>query len=109
MATRNPANVIEFGYSVKDVHDPLGYGATVTTFSVTGAAGVDAETAPGEDLERFVEVAAQKGTVIGLGSEAGGEFNLYMENSSWAAGELEAAVQAIGGVFAAATVTDGGL
>lgn len=101
MATRNPANVIEFG--------KVNFGAPIAVFAVAGAAGVDAETAPGEDLERFVEVAAQKGTVIGLGSEAGGEFNLYMENSSWAAGELEAAVQAIGGVFAAATVTDGGL
>lgn len=105
MATRNPANVIEFGYSVKDVLDPLGFGATVTTFSIAGAAGVDAQVAPGEDMEKFVELVSTRGTICGLSEEAAGAFDVYVENSSWAdAATLEAAVQALGGVFAAATV-----
>ena len=104
MATRNPANVIEFGYSVKDVADPLGYGATVTTFSVAGAAGVDAQVAPGEDMEKFVELVSMRGTIVGLSEEAGGAFDILVENASWDVAELEAAVQALGGVFAAATV-----
>jgi hypothetical protein len=101
MATRNPANVIEFGV--------VNFGAPISVFAVANAAGVDAEVAPGEDLERFVEVVAQMGTVIGLGSHAAGAFNVYVENSAWTAAALEAAVQAIGGVFAAATVADAGL
>jgi hypothetical protein len=36
-------------------------------------------------------------------------FNLYMEGSSWTAADLETAVQAVGGIFASATVTDSGL
>jgi hypothetical protein len=101
MATRNPANVIEFG--------KVNFGAPISVFAVAGATGVDAKVAPGEDLEKAIEAASQKGTVIGLGAESGGAFNLYMENSSWTAADLESAVQAAGGVFAAATVTDGGL
>lgn len=101
MSTRNPANVIEFG--------KVNFGAPITIFAIAGATGVDLETAPGEDLERFVEVVGFAGTVIGLGEEDSGAFNVYVENSSWAAADLEDAVQAIGGVFTAATVTDAGL
>ena len=101
MATRNPANVIEFG--------KVNFGAPISVFAVAGATGVDTKVAPGEDLEKAIEAASQKGTVIGLGAESGGAFNLYMENSSWTAADLESAVQAAGGVFASATVTDGGL
>jgi hypothetical protein len=101
MATRNPANVIEFG--------KVNFGAPVTVFAVAGATGVDAQVAPGQDLEAALEAAAQKGTVLGMGAESGGAFNLYMENSSWTAADLEAAMQAVGGVFAAATVADAGL
>lgn len=101
MATRSPANEIEFG--------KVNFGAPVTVFAVAGAVGVDAQVAPGQDLEAALEAAAQKGTILGLGVEAGGAFNLYMENSSWSAADLEAAIQAVGGVFAAATVADAGL
>jgi hypothetical protein len=96
MATRNPANVIEFG--------KFNYGATVTVYAVAGAAGADAQVAPGEDMEKFLEVVAQRGTIIGLGSFNGGAFDVAVENSSWEVADLEAAVQAVGGVFAAATV-----
>ena len=101
MATRNPANEIEFG--------KVNFGAPVSVFAVSGAVGADAQVAPGEDVEAMVEAVAQRGTVLGLGAEAGGAFNVYVENSSWTAASLEAAVQAAGGVFAAATVADAGL
>jgi hypothetical protein len=101
MATRNPANEIEFG--------AVNFGATISVFAVAGATGADAQVAPGQDMEAFVEAAQAKGTMIGLGAEASGAFNLYMEGSSWTASDLEAAVQATGGVFASATVTDAGL
>ena len=96
MATRNPANVIEFG--------SFNFGATVTVYAVAGAVGADNQVAPGEDMEKFLEVVAQRGTIIGLGSFAGGAFDVHVENSSWDVAALEAAVQAVGGVFAAATV-----
>ena len=97
MATRNPANVIEFG--------KFNYGAPVTVYAIAGATGADAEVAPGEDMEKMLEVVSQKGTIIGIGTFAGGAFDLAVENSSWAdAAAVEAAIQAVGGVFAAATV-----
>ena len=96
MATRNPANVISFG--------KVNFGATVTVFAVAGATGVDAQVAPGQDLEE-----SQHGTVLGLGAHVGGAFNLYMENADWTASSLQTAVRATGGVFATATVTDAGL
>ena len=101
MSTRNPANVIEFG--------KVNFGAPISVFAVANAIGVNLETAPGEDLERFIEVVGFAGTVIGLGAESGGAFNVYVENSSWDAADLQTSVQAIGGVFAAATVADAGL
>lgn len=101
MSTRNPANVIEFGV--------VNFGATITIYTVSGAAGVELETAPGEDLERFVEVVGISGLVIGLGEQNGGTFNVYVEQSSWDVAELQTEVQSIGGVFAAATVVDAGL
>ena len=97
MATRNPANVIEFG--------KFNYGATVTVFAIAGATGADSQVAPGEDMEKFVELVSMRGTLIGLGSFNGGAFDVAVENSSWAdAAALQTAVQALGGVFAAATV-----
>ena len=97
MATRNPNNVIEFG--------KVNFGAPITVYLITGAVGVDAQVAPGEDLE----AASARGTVIGLGEEQGGAFKLYMENSSWVAADLEAAIQAVGGVFAGSNTVDAGL
>lgn len=99
MATRNPANVIEFG--------KFNYGAPVTVYRISGAVGVDNQVAPGEDLEAVLEAAALRGTIIGLGSldAVAGDFDLAIENSAWAsAGDLETAIQAVGGVFATATV-----
>ena len=97
MATRNPANVIEFG--------KFNYGATVTVYAVAGATGADSQVAPGEDMEKLVEAISMKGTLIGLGSFNGGAFDMAVENSSWTdAAAVEAAIQAVGGVFASATV-----
>ena len=101
MATRNPNNVIEFG--------KVNFGAPITVYLITGAVGVDSQVAPGEDLEAALEVAGQKGTIIGLCEEAGGAFKLYMENSSWVTTDLEAAIQAVGGVFAGSNTVDQGL
>ena len=56
MATRNPANVIEFG--------KVNFGAPISVFALSGATGIDAQVAPGEDLEKFLEAVQQKGTVI---------------------------------------------
>ena len=52
MATRNPANVISFG--------KVNFGATVTVFAVAGATGVDAQVAPGQDLEEVIEAAKHR-------------------------------------------------
>ena len=101
MATRNPANEIEFG--------KVNFGAPVTVFAIVGATGADSEVAPGEDMEAFVEAVQMKGTVLGMGAFDTGHFNVYVENSSWTAHDLQVAVQAIGGVFATATVADAGL
>jgi len=101
MATRNPANEIEFG--------AVNFGASIAVFAVAGATGADAQVAPGQAMEAFVEAVQLRGTTIGLGSFDSGAFNVYVEGSSWSAAALEAAVQAIGGVFASATVTDSGL
>jgi hypothetical protein len=97
MATRNPANVIEFG--------SFNFGATVTVYAIAGAVGADSQVAPGEDMEKFLEAVSMRGTIIGLGSFNGGAFDVHVENSSWEnAAAVEAAIQAVGGVFAAATV-----
>jgi len=90
MATRNPANLIEFG--------KFNYGAPITSWTITAAADVSAETAPGEEMEAILECVSQKGTVIGLSDHATGGtvFTVAVENSSWAdAAELQAALQAL--------------
>ena len=110
MATRNPNNTIEFGV--------VNFGATISVFAITAATGAAGQTNPGENMEGFVEAAAQKGTMMGMGAmtDTGDAlaidavaFNLYMEGSSWTAADLETAVQAVGGIFESATVTDAGL
>lgn len=101
MATRNPANEIEFG--------AVNFGPTISVFAVEGATDCGTQVAPGQKMEAVVEAAAQKGTIIGLGSVTGissDAFNIYMEGSSWTASDLETAVAAI---FSGATVTDAGL
>ena len=90
MATRNPANEIEFG--------KFNYGATITSWTITAAADVSAEVNPGEEMEAVLEAVAQKGTVIGLSDHATGGtvFTVTMENSSWAdAAAVQTALQAL--------------
>lgn len=90
MATRNPANEIEFG--------KFNYGAPITSWTITAAADVSAEVNPGEEMEAILECVAQKGTVIGLSDHATGGtvFTVAVENSSWAdASELQTALQAL--------------
>ena len=91
MATRNPANVIEFG-----VHN---YGATMTSWTITAAADISAEVNPGEEMEAILECVSQHGTIMGLSDHATGGtvFTVTVENSSWAdAAALQTALQALG-------------
>lgn len=101
MATRNPANEITFGQA--------NFGAPVTIYAVSNAVGIADQTAPGEQLESFVELVQLRGTIIGLGVEAGGTFNVYVERSAWDIADLQAGVTALGGVFTAATINTGSL
>lgn len=106
MATRNPANEIEF--------NKVNFGAPVTVYQITDlGTNPDTQVSPNEDVEAVVEAAQQMGTVLGLGAitEAGGvyTFNMYVENSAWAVADLEAAIQATGGIFSGASVTEAGL
>ena len=90
MATRNPANEIEFG--------KFNYGATMTSYTVTAAADVSAEVNPGEEMEAILESIAQRGTIIGLSahSTGGTVFTVVVEGSSWAdAATVQTALQAL--------------
>jgi|GEM_PF-5288513 hypothetical protein len=98
MATRNPANVIRFNVG--------NFGAPVSVYLIGNAAGADAQVAPGEDMEAFVEAVQKRGITLAIGAYNAGSFRIYVENSGWDAATLETAVQAVGGVFAAATVAD---
>ena len=90
MATRNPANEIEFG--------KFNYGATMTSYTVTAAADVSAQVNPGEEMEAILESIAQRGTIIGLSahSTGGTVFTVVVEGSSWAdAAAVQSALQAL--------------
>tara|TARA_R110001606_G_scaffold382143_3_gene543715 strand:+ start:963 stop:1268 length:306 start_codon:yes stop_codon:yes gene_type:complete len=90
MATRNPANEIEFG--------KFNYGATMTSYTVTAAADVSAQVNPGEEMEAILESIAQRGTIIGLSahSTGGTVFTVTVEGSSWAdAAAVQTALQAL--------------
>tara|TARA_R110002124_G_scaffold273095_1_gene442461 strand:- start:110 stop:415 length:306 start_codon:yes stop_codon:yes gene_type:complete len=90
MATRNPANVIEFG--------KFNYGGTLTTYTVTAAADVSGEVNPGEEMESILESIAQRGTIIGLSTLSNSDktFSVTVEGSSWAdAAALQAELQAL--------------
>lgn len=108
MATRNPANEIEF--------NSVNFGATISVYNVGGmAVNPETQVAPGEDMELLVEAIQQRGTTIGFGSvtvTAGApdthDFNVYVEGSSWEVADLEAAITAITS-FSDATVTEAGL
>ena len=100
MATRNPANEIEFG--------KFNYGATITSWTITAAADVSAEVNPGEEMEKVMETMSQHGTWMGLSAHSvgGTTFTVTMENSSWAdAAAVQVALRALGGNFATATVS----
>ena len=90
MATRNPANEIEFG--------KFNYGATMTSYTITAAADVSAEVNPGEEMEAILESIAQRGTIIGLSahSTGGTVFTVVVEGSSCAdAATVQTALQAL--------------
>jgi hypothetical protein len=101
MATRNPANVIQFNVG--------NFGAPVTVYLIGNAAGADTQVAPGEDMEAFVEAVQKRGVLVAIGAYDAGSFRIYVENTGWDAASLQTATQAVGGVFAAATVADAAL
>jgi hypothetical protein len=101
MATRNPANVIQFNVG--------NFGAPISVYLIGNAAGADTQVAPGEDLEAFVEAVQKRGVIVAIGAYNAGTFRIYVENTAWTAATLETAAQAVGGVFAAATVADAAL
>lgn len=101
MATRNPANVIRFNVG--------NFGAPVSVYLIQNAVGADAQVAPGEDMEAFVEAVQKRGVVLAIGAYDAGEFRLYVENSGWEPATLAAEINAVGGVFGAAVVANADL
>lgn len=97
MATRNPANVIQFNVG--------NFGAPVTVYLIGNAAGADLQVAPGEDMEAFVEAVQKRGVLLAIGAFSAGSFRIYVENTGWEPATLETEINAVGGVFGAATVT----
>lgn len=101
MATRNANNTIEFGSQFG--------GTTLTIYDIAGATGADSQTAPGQDMEKFVEAVQKLATIFAIGTFAGGAFKLYLETNAWTASDLQTEIRAIGGTMASVTVTDGDL
>ena len=101
MATRNANNTIDFGTQFG--------GTTLTVFDIAGATGADAQIAPGQDMEQFVEAVQKCSNFFAIGAFSGGAFKIYLEQSGWTAADLQTEIQAIGGTMASATVTDGTL
>jgi len=101
MATRNPANVIEWG--------KFNLSSSIGSYTVTAAADVSAEINPGEEMERIIETAALMGSVVGLSNHSTGGtiFTLHIENSGWTSATLQTALQALSLATAGAmTVAD---
>tara|TARA_R110000772_G_scaffold70495_2_gene155075 strand:- start:329 stop:649 length:321 start_codon:yes stop_codon:yes gene_type:complete len=106
MATRNPANEVQFNV--------VNFGTEIQVWNVAGmTTNPNTEAAPGEDMEALVEAVQMLGTVLGCGKIVSGggthAFNIYVEQSSWTQATIEAAIQATAGIFASATVTAGDL
>lgn len=101
MATRNPANVIEWG--------KFNLSSSIGSYTITAAADVSAEINPGEEMERIMETAALMGSVVGLSNHSSGGtiFTVHIENSAWSAATLQAALGALALPIAGAmTVAD---
>jgi hypothetical protein len=88
MITRNATNTIEFNTQE--------FGATISYFSIDTGASLANETNPGEAVEAIVELIARRGTIIAMGNESNGAFRVAIENNTWAAADLEAALQGLG-------------
>jgi D-arabinose 1-dehydrogenase-like Zn-dependent alcohol dehydrogenase len=88
MVTRNATNTIEFNTQE--------FGATISYFSIDTGASLANETNPGEAVEAIVELIARRGTIVAMGNESNGAFRVAIENNTWSAAELEAALQGLG-------------
>lgn len=85
---RNPSNLTKF--------NTQNFGAPITHYTVDAGASLTNEIAPGEAVEAIVAVIATRGTVVALGSQLNGEFRVAVENSDWAAADLQTAIRALG-------------
>ncbi len=101
MATRNANNTIDFGTQFG--------GTSLTVFDIAAATGADSQTAPGQDMEKFVESVQKFSNFFAIGEFAGGAFKIYLEQCAWSAADLQVEIRAIGGTMANVTVTDGSL
>lgn len=105
MTTRNPNNQVEF--------NKVNFGAPIAIYQIQCLTGAAGQTNPGEDMEAAVETIQNKGTVLGFGAldddAVNSTFNVYVENSGWDEPTLEAALTAIGGIFATTDVIEVGL
>lgn len=88
MVTRNATNTIEFGTS--------NYGASIGYYTIAAGLTLANETEPGEAVEAITELIGRNGTIIALGAENAGTFRVAIENNTWTAATLEAAIQALG-------------
>ena len=86
--TRNSTNTIEF--------NTQNFGAPISYFSIDTGASLANETNPGEAVEAIVELIARNGTIVAVGAESSGAFRVAIENNTWTAGDLEAALQGLG-------------
>ena len=88
MVTRNSTNVLEF--------DVQNFGAPVSFYSINTGSSLAGEVNPGEAVEAIVELIGKDGTILAVGAENNGAFRIAVENSTWTATSLEAAMQALG-------------
>lgn len=105
MATRNPANEIQFNV--------VNFGTEIQVWNISGlTVNPNTEASPGEDMEALVEAVQMFSTFCGIGAIVTSvgpaySFNIYLENSAWTQATIEAEIQNTGGIFATATVAAG--
>ena len=95
---RNPNN--EIGFNTQFM------GASIFVYEISGAAGIDLETSPGEDMEKLVEKIQDRSNIVAIGAESGGTFKIYLENNGWTDTLLQTELRTIGGTLTSCVVSD---
>jgi hypothetical protein len=93
MITRNSTNVLAF--------NTQNFGAPMSFYTINTGSSLAAELNPGEAVEAIVELIGRQGTLIAVGDESNGAFRVAIENSTWTATTLEAALQGLGSTVGA--------